>query len=249
MNNAIQRSVLALAVTVTGGLTHSPAQEIPAQEIPAQEIPTQEIPTQEIDFSRDVRPILAANCFACHGPDERAREADLRLDIAAGATVDRSGHWAIKPGDADASELVSRIESDDQDEIMPPGDSGHRLTDRQKQLLRRWVDAGGKYELHWSFAVPTRGPPTADRCAHPIDSFVREKLSQQGLAANDPADRYQLIRRVSLDLTGLPATPQQADAFAADLSADAFEKVVDRLLASGSFGEHWARMWLDLALC
>ncbi len=224
MNNFIPRLVLALC------LCGAPCSGV----------------AEEIDFDRDVRPILTANCFACHGPDEETREADLRLDTAAGAIADLGGHVAIKPGDADASTLVRRIESRDEDELMPPPDSGHELSEDEKQTLKRWITAGAKYEVHWSFAPPIRASLTGSN-VHPIDEFARRRLSEAGLTPNEPADRYQLIRRVTLDLIGLPPTPEQVDAFVADGADDAFEKVVDRLLTSESFGEHWARMWLDLA--
>ncbi|MCG8649019.1 MAG: PSD1 and planctomycete cytochrome C domain-containing protein [Pirellulales bacterium] len=202
---------------------------------------------QEIDFDRDIRPILATNCYACHGPDGEARQADLRLDTFDGATADLGGYTALKPGQADASVLVERVESDDENEVMPPADSGHRLTKHQKDLLRRWVDAGGHYTEHWAFVPPSRDHQTIDPQTHPIDHLVRAKLEEAGLQANPEADRYQLLRRVTLDLTGLPPTIQAADAFLADTSPQAYEKVVDRLLASDAFGEHWARMWLDIA--
>lgn len=195
----------------------------------------------EVRFDRDIRPILAANCLVCHGPDEGSREADLRLDGAEGAAD------AIVPGDPNASDLVVRIESRDEDEIMPPPDSGHVLNDAEKALLRRWISEGGEYEKHWAFLKPVRDESRIKPGLHPIDHFVRQRLLTTGLEPNHLADRHQLIRRLTLDLIGLPPTPEQADAFASDSSPDAYEKVIDRLLASDSFGERWARMWLDLA--
>ena len=200
---------------------------------------------QDVDFDRQVRPILAANCFACHGPDEETREADLRLDTSQGATADLGGHAAIQPGDADASALIQRIESDDRDLLMPPPDSGHELSDSQRQTLRRWIQQGGEYQVHWSFVNPK--PISLNSDSHPIDQLVAIELQRSGLQPNPPADRYAWIRRVTLDLTGLPPTVEEADAFVDDPSEDAHLKVIDRLLASQSFGEHWARMWLDLA--
>ncbi len=202
-------------------------------------------PSQDIDFDVDVRPILAANCYACHGPDAETREADLRVETAAGATKDLGGYAAIKPGDADSSALIERIESEDDDLVMPPIDSGHSLSQQQKQMLRRWIDQGGHYQQHWAFVAPKSAPVPPGQ--HPIDHFAGRQLEKAGLQPNPPADRYQLIRRVTLDLTGLPPTIEETDAFVSDTSSGAFEKVVDRLLASESFGEHWARMWLDLA--
>ena len=187
-----------------------------------------------VDFNRDIRPILSANCFACHGPDEESRKGKLRLDTAEGAKK------AL--GQVDQSELIYRIETDDPDELMPPEDTGHVLTAEQKRLLREWVATGAAYEVHWSFESPRKAavPPGV----HPIDHFVRARLKTEGLTPVEPADRYALIRRVSLDLIGLPPTIAEADAF---VTSGDFERVVDRLLESETFGEHWARMWLDLA--
>ncbi|MDA0810536.1 MAG: PSD1 and planctomycete cytochrome C domain-containing protein [Planctomycetota bacterium] len=204
-----------------------------------------------VSFNRDVRPILAKNCFACHGPDEETREANLRLDSAEGATAVLDGRRALVPGQPEKSELVARIVSDDSDLKMPPPDSGHELSDVEKKLLRNWIAEGGEYGVHWSFVPPEKpAPPTVkmvDWPKHSIDYFVLARLEAEKLSPSAQTDRYRLIRRVSLDLTGLPPTPEEADAFVADSSDDAFEKVVDRLLASEAYGEHWARMWLDLA--
>lgn len=206
---------------------------------------------QAVNFNRDIRPLLAKNCFACHGPDEGSRKSELRLDTLEGATADFEGQRAVVPGQPDKSELVRRVESREADVVMPPPDSGHELSDAEKKLLRNWIGEGGKYTVHWSFARPTKAelPPVkrADWPKHTIDHFVLAKLEAMKLTPSPPADRYRLIRRVSLDLTGLPPTPEQADAFVADTSDDAYEKVIDRLLASDAYGERWARMWLDLA--
>ncbi|NQV22971.1 MAG: DUF1553 domain-containing protein [Rhodopirellula sp.] len=204
-----------------------------------------------VNFNRDIRSLLAKNCFACHGPDEATREAELRLDTAAGATAVRSGHRALVPGQPGESELISRIESNDPDKVMPPPDSGHELSDAAKKLLRNWIAEGGEYKVHWAFAPPVQVALPAvkqvDWPKHAIDHFVLARLEAEKLAPSEAADRYRLIRRVSLDLTGLPPTPEAADAFVMDSDDDAFEKVVDRLLSSDAYGEHWARMWLDLA--
>ena len=187
-----------------------------------------------VDFNRDIRPILSAKCFACHGPDEEARKGKLRLDTADGAKS--------VLGAADESELIYRVETDDPDDIMPPDDSEHELTEEQRRLLREWVAAGGVYDVHWAFAPPLKkGVPEG---SNPIEHFVSAQLKTNELEPSVEADRYRLIRRASLDLIGLPPTLEEADAFAE--SGD-FEAVVDRLLASDAFGEHWARMWLDLA--
>ena len=205
----------------------------------------------DVSFNRDIRPILSAQCFACHGPDQESREADLRLDTAEGAFARINGSQVIAAGKPDQSELVRRIESVDPDEVMPPPDSGHQLSAEQKQLLRQWIESGARYDVHWSFVAPSKPhPPTVKNWEwprHAIDNFVLSRLESAKLIPNQDADRLQWIRRVSLDLTGLPPTPEQADAFAKDMSHDAYEKVVDRLLKSNDFGEHWARMWLDLA--
>ncbi|HEX7449923.1 MAG TPA: PSD1 and planctomycete cytochrome C domain-containing protein [Pirellulales bacterium] len=198
-------------------------------------------------YSRDIRPILAEKCFKCHGPDDNTREADLRLDrrdeaIAAGA---------ITPGNGEASELVRRITSDDEHERMPPPASRKELSDEQKARLRRWIDEGAQYETHWAFVKPARPPlPAVNDAAWPqnaVDQFVLARLDAEGLAPSPPADRYTLVRRVFLDLIGLPPTPEEADAFNADSSPDAYGRLVDRLLASPHYGERWARRWLDLA--
>ena len=198
-------------------------------------------------FSRDIRPILASRCFVCHGPDEDHREADLRLDereaaIEAGSLV---------PGKANESELIRRIFSTDPDEQMPPPDAKDQLSDKQKVLLRDWVNSGGEYEPHWAFVKPVRHDPPAskfnDRIRNDIDRFVFARLEAEGLAPSSEADRYALVRRAYLDLIGLPPSPQEADTFVADTDPQAYEKLIDRLLESPQYGERWARVWLDLA--
>ena len=202
-------------------------------------------------YVNDVRPILAANCFACHGADEAAREAELRLDVEADRSNEESvAARAIVPGKPEGSELIKRITSDDPGEKMPPPDSGHSLTKQQIETLRQWIADGGKYESHWSFVAPVRPqlpPGDNDWCRSAIDNFVLQHLVKRKLKPSSQADPYMLIRRVYLDLTGLPPAPEAADAFAQNPSPEAFEKVVDQLLASPAFGEHWAAMWLDLA--
>ncbi len=205
-----------------------------------------------VDFNRDVIPILSNNCFHCHGPDPDNRKAGLRLDIRDVAIKQaESGATAIVPGKPDDSELVRRIFSDDPDERMPSKESNKSLTDSQKQVLRRWIAAGAEYKPHWSFVVPQR-PPTphvkqANWAKNPIDNFVLEKLEAEGLHPSPEADRYTLVRRLHLDLIGLPPTPEEADAFVHDTSPDAYERLVDKLLSSPRYGERWARRWLDLA--
>ena len=209
-------------------------------------------PESEIEFNRDIRPILSENCFFCHGPDAGKREADLRLDVRDAAVA-----GAIEPGNSDASELISRIFHEDKDLLMPPPETGRTLTAEQKTLLRRWIDAGAPYQSHWSFESPTR-PMVPNAASHPIeqeshwpqnaiDRFLLEKMNRQRLTPQPEASRETLIRRVTFDLTGLPPTIQQIDQFINDNSPDAYEKLVDRLLASPRYGERMAADWLDVA--
>lgn len=193
------------------------------------------------DFNRDVRPILAARCFKCHGPDEAARKAKLRLDTRAGAEA-----VIGKVGD---SELLRRVFATDADAVMPPPATKVTLSAKEKETLKAWVAAGAKYEQHWSFIPPRRPelPKTKVQIANPIDAFVLARLQKEGLTLSPEADRYTLIRRAYLDLVGVPPTPEEVDAFVQDKSPDAYEKLVDRLLASPLYGERWARKWLDLA--
>jgi hypothetical protein len=201
-----------------------------------------------IDFNKQVRPILSDNCFACHGPDDRKRKAKLRLDTKEGA-FGRKG--VIVPGKSAESELIARITSDDADTHMPPPKSGKRLTPEQVELLRQWVDAGAPWSEHWAFVAPRRPrlPTVTDKgwVRNPIDAFVLARLERAGLRPSPEADKTTLIRRVTLDLTGLPPTPAEVDAFLADTSPNAYAKVVDRLLESPRYGEHMARFWLDAA--
>ena len=177
--------------------------------------------------------------------------ANLRLDTREGALTDLGGYRALEPGKAEKSEIIQRVESHDEDDVMPPPDSGRKLTESERKILREWVANGGEYETHWSLIAPTKTKlPTVKDSKwplHPLDHFVLGKLEKEGMSPSPDADRYRWIRRVSLDLTGLPPTPEETDRFLADKDKNAHEKVVDRLLASPAYGEHWARMWLDLA--
>src|SRR5262245_11165226 len=204
-----------------------------------------------VDFNRDVRPILSNNCFACHGPDEKVRKADLRLDTPEGATADRDGSAAIVPGKPDASSLVERITADEPSERMPPTRTGKKLSKAEIDTLTRWVKEGGKYSRHWAYVPPVRPEMPAIKDAgwvkNPIDRFILARLEKEGLTPMPEANRYALARRLALDLTGLPPTLVEAEAFVKDTSPDAYEKYVDLLLRKESYGEHWARLWLDLA--
>ncbi len=206
-----------------------------------------------IDFNRDIRPILSENCFACHGPDTNKRKAGLRLDQKESAFGEaESGARAIVPSQPEKSELIARITSTDKDEMMPPPKEHKKVKPAQVELLRRWIAAGAKWDGHWAFqpvksATP---PPVQDarfKTQNPIDAFIVARLEKEGLTRSPEADKTALIRRASLDLTGLPPTIVETDAFLADLSPGAYEKVVDRLLASPHFGERLAVPWLDLA--
>ncbi len=199
-----------------------------------------------VDYDRDIRPILSASCFACHGFDAHARKAELRLDRAESAyAVNADGVRPIKPGDPAASEVWKRITSDDPDVLMPPPSSHRTLAAPQKELVRRWIAEGAPYAQHWAF-VPPRG--AEGRGAAPqIDALVRAHLAPLGLDLAAPADRATLLRRVTIDLTGLPPSAAEAAAFVADADPRAYENAVDRLLASPHFGERMAMPWLDAA--
>lgn len=198
------------------------------------------------DFEREVRPILSQYCFKCHGPDDKARKAKLRLDSAEGATKEaKSGSVAVVPGKPDESELVARVFSTDDEEVMPPPEMKKVLTAQQKDVLKRWIASGAEYKPHWSFVAPKQAQPPAE--GHPIDAFVQAKLANANLALSPETDRAPLLRRVSYDLTGLPPAPNEIEAFVNDSAPGAYERVVDRLLGSPQYGERWARRWLDLA--
>ena len=204
------------------------------------------------DFAREVRPILSNRCFKCHGPDEDHQEAGLRLDVreAARAELD-SGTRAIVPEHPNDSEMIARITSTDPDLVMPPPHTKVKLTEDEKRILTAWITAGADYRPHWAFVKPER--PALPEAANDgwarngIDRFVRSRLLEEGLAPSPEADRATLCRRVHLDLVGLPPTPAELAAFLADEAPDAYERLVDRLLASPRYGERWARRWLDLA--
>jgi hypothetical protein len=203
---------------------------------------------EPVDFKRDIRPILSNTCFLCHGPDPKNRKGDLRLDLKEDAFRVVEGKAAFVPGKPEKSEAVLRILTSDKDDHMPPVKSGKKLTPKQIELIRKWVQQGAKWSEHWSFVPPERPPvPEVKGAANPVDAFVRTKLDREGLAPAPEAGRETLLRRLSLDLVGLPPTAKEIDAFVADPKPDAYERQVDRLLASPHYGERWARHWLDAA--
>ena len=209
-------------------------------------------PARQIDFNRDIRPVLADKCWSCHGPDAAAKKIKLRLDSEDAASADLGkGRRAIVPGDAEQSQLVRRITASDELTRMPPVDSGHKLTQAEIDLLVEWVRQGARWQRHWAFIKPARPslPQIKNRSwpKNAIDHFTLERLEREGMAPSPEADRATLIRRVSLDLTGLPPTPREIDDFLNDQLPDAYEKVVDRLLASPRYGERMAARWLDAA--
>jgi hypothetical protein len=206
----------------------------------------------EVDFRRDVRPILAKHCLKCHGPDEGQRQSGLRLDLRDTATAPaESGERAIVPGKPEASELVRRINSADEDEIMPPPATKNPLSAADKATLKAWIAAGAEFQPHWSFVRPKVAPlPLVKKIDWPrnsIDHFVLARIEAEGLTPSPRAEKHTLVRRVYLDLVGLPPTPEETAAFVQDESPDAYERLVGRLFASPRYGERWARRWLDLA--
>jgi hypothetical protein len=205
----------------------------------------------EVRFNRDIRPIMSDTCFKCHGPG--TRKAGLRLDLRDEALKQtESGVTPIVPGKPEQSEVVRRVLATDRGEVMPPPDSHKTLSAEQKEIIRRWIAQGAVYEKHWAFETPAKAVPPqvagpAFRIRNPIDAFIADRLRREGLTMSAEADRETLIRRVAFATTGLPPTPKEVDAFVADASADAYEKMLDRYLASERFGEEMARHWLDVA--
>ena len=208
--------------------------------------PSQAPRSGKVDFTREIRPILASKCLKCHGQDEKTRKAHLRLDTFEGAT-----EKAIQAGNSAASELVSRICAPSDADRMPPPETGLTLSPEEIETLTRWIDQGAVYQAHWAFVKPVQAAlPEVSRpewARNPIDRFVLHRLDQEGLSPAPEADKATLARRVFLDLIGLPPTVEELETFLEDSSPDAYEKLVDRLLASPHYGERWARMWLDLA--
>lgn len=204
---------------------------------------------ERISFNQHIRPILADNCFACHGADANKRKAKLRLDQVESATAEaKSGARAIVPGKFEESELWQRINSPHDDEVMPPPESHKKpLSAQQRELIKRWIEQGAVYQKHWAYEPVTHPavPPTPGPAVNPVDAFILARLAREKLTPSPETSRETLIRRVTLDLTGLPPTPEEVDAFLSDHQPGAYERVVDRLLASPRYGEHFGRYWLD----
>ncbi len=207
----------------------------------------------EVEFNRDIRPILSDRCYSCHGPDKGNRKTKMRLDVEAEAKADIGrNRFPFVPGSPEKSEVYRRITSADQAVRMPPAYLGQdKLRDDQVVLIREWIEQGAKFQPHWSFIQPKKAPlPSVRDTAWPgneLDYFVLNKLEREGLKPSPEADRRTLIRRLTLDLTGLPPTPDEVEAFVKDTAPDAYEKIVDRLLASPHNAERMAVRWLDAA--
>lgn len=201
---------------------------------------------EKVSFNRDIRPILSDKCFHCHGPDEKDRKAGLRLDSREAALAGGDSGPAIHPAKPEASELLVRVLSKEKDEVMPPPKLHKAVTPAEAELLKRWIAEGAEYQGHWAFIKPERPAPPLNT-PNPIDAFIQKRLAEHGLKPSPEADKETLIRRATLDLTGLPPTAEEIAAFLKDTAPDAYERVVDRLLASPSYGEHMAARWLDMA--
>jgi len=228
--------ILALCAIGSPGFEATPA---PAAKPVAPTAPT---PPQKLEYNRDIRPIFAETCFACHGPDSASRKADLRLDRRDAAI--QSG--TLVPGKPDESEIITRLFETEASKIMPPPASHKVLTPKQKQTLKDWVTQGAEYQLHWSFLAPKRPtlPVVKNKnwVRNPIDQFILAGLEANGLAPAPESDKRTIARRVSLDLNGLPPEPAMVEEFVADTSPNAYEKYVDRLLARPQWGEHRGRL-------
>lgn len=207
-----------------------------------------------VHFNRQVLPILSDACFHCHGPDSATRKADLRLDERDGLFRNKDGVSVVVSGSLEESDLYQRLISPHEDEVMPPPESVRQLKPDEIAILKKWIEQGAPWSSHWAFSPPVRPavpvlsvPALKARERTPIDAFVFAHLAEQGVSPSPEAGRAELLRRVSLDLTGVPPTPEEVDAFLADPAPDAYERRVDRLLASPRYGQRWAWDWLDLA--
>jgi hypothetical protein len=221
-----------------------------AAEAAAPAAPPAAAATAQVEFNRDIRPILSDKCFFCHGPDPKHREADLRLDLRDAATAEHDGHRAIAPGDVSKSELIARITSTDADMLMPPAESNKKLSPAEIELLKRWIAQGAEYQSHWAYAPiakPT-APKAGDAWArNDVDRYLAARLDRENLKPAAEADPRTLIRRVHLDLTGLPPTPEEVEAFTKQADREqAYEAIVDKLLASPAYAERMTAWWLDL---
>ncbi|MEI6713219.1 MAG: PSD1 and planctomycete cytochrome C domain-containing protein [Verrucomicrobiota bacterium] len=210
------------------------------------------LPSENIGFNKHIRPILSGSCFYCHGPDEKNRKGELRLDTREGALAEHDGVRSVVPGKPDESELIKRLLTHDKDEVMPPPSAKKpRISDQEIAILRKWIEQGAPYEGHWAFlplqTVPPPTPKLASQVKNPIDQFILSRLEKEGITPSTEADRATLIRRVSLDLTGILPSPEEVLAFVRDPAPDAYERLVDRLLANPHYGERWGRHWLDQA--
>jgi hypothetical protein len=207
----------------------------------------------QVDYNFHIRPILSDKCFACHGPDNNTREGGLRLDTEEGAykaLVDNPGRHAIVPGDPNESEVYLRITSKDETMQMPPVSSNLTLTDREVKLIQRWIQQGAEYKPHWAFTAPIKPAVPELKTnwgVNEIDKFIFEKMQVVGFKPNPAAEKHQILRRVSLDLTGLPPEEEWIDRFLSDTTAAAYERLVDQLLSSSSYGERMALHWMDVA--
>jgi hypothetical protein len=203
-----------------------------------------------VDFNRQIRPILSDHCFACHGPDENVREASLRLDLKEGLFEERGNYHLVVPGDPSGSRLFQRISAEHEAARMPPPRFDRQLSQEQVDLVKRWIEEGAQWQNHWAFVAPRRPtvPSVRNRswARNPIDSFILARLEREGLEPSPEADPVTLLRRVTLDLTGLPPSLDEIRAFLGDDSPDAYEKVVDKLLGSPHYGERMAMEWLDV---
>ena len=244
------RSAFVAALAIFGGAVFLAT----GQQATAQQAVAPVLAPDPVDYNWDVRPILSENCFQCHGPDEKARRAGLRLDQSEGATRvlnEGTGRRAIVPGKPDESELIRRVSHENVAMRMPPPVANKTLSPEKVDVLRRWIAQGAEYKPHWAFIAPTKAaPPVVSIAGRPlseIDRFVVRRLQREGLQLSPEADKETLINRVTLVLTGLPPTLADVDAFVKDNTPGAYEQVVDRLLASPSYGEHMAAYWGDLA--
>ncbi|MDB5337188.1 MAG: hypothetical protein JWN70_2807, partial [Planctomycetaceae bacterium] len=207
-------------------------------------------PAGKVDFNRDIRPILSETCFACHGPDQNKRKADLRLDTKEGLNALGGAPRVIVPGKPAQSEIIARLTSESPEERMPPASTGKKVTPEQIELIKRWIEQGAEFKGHWAYIAPVLSPiPNVDQpdfVRNDVDRFVLAELKEKGLVPSTAADRRTLIRRLFLDLLGLPPKPEDVAAFVADKSPEAYEKLVDHLLDSPYYGERMAMFWMDL---